>query len=488
MTTLPYTRPSLLDRALRIFADVRAGEAVTALLLAATGFFYLASANVAKVLREPLILMGGGATLTGFQLKSYTNAGAALLLLAVVPLYGRLAGRVPRRRLMNIVSPLFIGGFAGFFLLARLLVSVGVPFYIFLAVFNVMIVAQFWAFANDLYTDDEGKRLFPIAGVGASAGAAAGALLAGRLASYDLSLLFLVAAVPLVLAIVLTNVVDTRERHREKRQAPDALTSGLLPAATAQYRDATGEFRLVGDEYRAASGLHPTVSRTAEPPPEPTPASTAGAFGLVVRNRYLLLIALLVLLLNWVNTSGETMLSAFVEHRATIMTTSDAAKEAVIAQFYGGFFSIVNLVTLGVQMFLVSRFIKYLGVRGSLLVLPIISFGAYGLMAFVPVLGALRWAKIFENSTDYSLNNTVRQALFLPTTREEKYKAKQVTDAFCQRGGDVLSAITVLVGTSLLGWAAYRLAYVNLVLIVVWFTIAVIIGRRYRRLAAATAP
>lgn len=479
-------QPSPIDRALRLFADVRAGEAGTALLLASTGFFYLASANVAKVLREPLILVGGGSSLSGFQLKSYTNAGAALLLFLVVPLYGRLAGRVPRRRLMNVVSPVFVACFGGFFVLAEMLVPVGVPFYVFLAVFNVMIVAQFWAFANDLYTDDQGRRLFPIVGVGATAGAAAGAIAAGWLAALDLRLLFLVAAAPLAVAVILTNMVDARERRREVAASTDALTSSLLPAATTQYRAATGEFRIVDDQYRTASGLQPAVKRDQPPPDEPETRSTTGAFALVFRNPYLLLIAALVLLLNWVNTSGETILSAVLTDRAASLAGSQEGQQAILAQFYGGYYSTQNVLTLFIQLFLVSRFIKYLGVGGSLLVLPLIAFGGYAMMAFIPILAAVRWAKIFENSTDYSLNNTVRHTLFLPTTREEKFKAKQVTDSFAQRTGDFLSAVTVFVGTGLLGLAAARLAYVNLVLIVVWIVVAVAIGRRYKRLAAAT--
>ncbi len=486
MTTLPYTRPSLLDRALRVFTDVRAGEAATSLLLAVSIFLYMSSTNVGKVMRDAL-LVASATKLSGGQLKSYSSAGAAVLLLVVVPLYSRLASRVPRRRLMNIVTPIFVACLAGFYALSSLGVRVGVPFYAFLAVLNVMIVALFWGFANDVYTDEEGKRLFPVVGIGMSAGAVAGALLAGRVAALhlNLSVLFLVAAALLVLGTIVANVVDARERRREITTAPDALTSGLLPAATAQYRDATGEFRLVGDEYLTASGLQPVVKRDAPPPPEPTPTSTTGAFALVFRNPYLLFIAILVLLLNWVNTSGETILFDVVSTHAAA-AGSTAAREAAVAQFYGGYTAATNIVTLLIQLFLVSRIIKYAGVGASLLVLPVISFGAYGLMAFIPVLGALQWAKICENSTDYSLNNTVRNALFLPTTREEKYKAKQVTDAFSQRMGDVLSAVTVFIGTGLLGWAVYRLVYVNLVLIVVWFAIAVIVGRRYRRIATAT--
>jgi AAA family ATP:ADP antiporter len=486
MTAVPYARSSWLDRALRVFADVRAGEAATSLLLAVSIFLYMSSTSIGKVMRDAL-LVASATKLTGGQLKSYSSAGAAVLLLIVVPLYSRLASRVPRRRLMNIVTPVFVACLAGFYVLSGLGVRVGVPFYAFLAVLNVMIVALFWGFANDVYTDEEGKRLFPVVGVGMSAGAVAGALLAGRVAALhlNLSVLFLVAAALLVLGTLGANVVDARERRREKTTAPDALTSGLLPAATAQYRDATGEFRLVGDKYLTASGLQPVVKLDAPPPPEPTPTSTTGAFALVFRNPYLLLVATLVLLLNWVNTSGETILFDVVNTHAAA-AGSTAAREAAVAQFYGGYTAATNIVTLLAQLFLVSRIIKYAGVSASLLVLPLIALGSYTTIAFVPLLGAIQVGKILENSTDYSLNNTVRQTLFLPTTREEKYKAKQVTDAFSQRMGDVLSAITVFIGTGLLGWAVYRLAYVNLVLIVVWFVIAVIVGRRYRQVAAAT--
>ena len=70
----------------------------------------------------------------------------------------------------------------------------------------------------------------------------------------------------------------------------------------------------------------------------------------------------------------------------------------------------------------------------------------------VPSLGILRWVKTAENSIDYSLQNTVSQVLYLPTTRAQKYKAKQVIDTFVVRSGDLLAAGTVLVGTSVLAF------------------------------------
>jgi len=159
----------------------------------------------------------------------------------------------------------------------------------------------------------------------------------------------------------------------------------------------------------------------------------------------------------------------------------------VIGHFYSVYQGTVNLVTMLLQLFLVSRIIKYLKIPAALLILPIVALTAYSLILFIPLLAAVRWAKTAENSTDYSLNNTVRHALFLPTTREEKYKGKQVVDAMGQRAGDVMAALTWLTLTSALGMGYRQVAAVNLVLVVVWLVVAVLIGRRYLRLVAATA-
>jgi AAA family ATP:ADP antiporter len=128
--------------------------------------------------------------------------------------------------------------------------------------------------------------------------------------------------------------------------------------------------------------------------------------------------------------------------------------------------------------------IKYFGIRIGLLVLPIIALGAYAILAFVPILSVVRWAKTAENATDYSLQNTVRQALFLPTTREEKYKAKQAIDTFFVRAGDVFSAGLVYVGVNWLMFSTSHFAMFNFGLVIVWFIIAVLIGKRYTQMTA----
>ena len=136
-----------------------------------------------------------------------------------------------------------------------------------------------------------------------------------------------------------------------------------------------------------------------------------------------------------------------------------------------------------IYSFLVSRIVKYLGVGVGLMILPIISLGAYGLITFVPVLGYVRWAKTAENATDYSLNNTVRNMLFLPTTREQKYKAKQVVDSFAQRAGDTLSALLVLIGTTMIALSTSGFAIVNIAAVLIWLVVAFKVGKEYKRLA-----
>ena len=93
---------------------------------------------------------------------------------------------------------------------------------------------------------------------------------------------------------------------------------------------------------------------------------------------------------------------------------------------------------------------KYRGLRGALLALPLIALGGYAIIAAGVGFSVVRWIKTAENATDYSIMNTARQLLWLPTTRDEKYKAKQAIDTFFVRGGDVLSAAAVYVGTSVL--------------------------------------
>jgi AAA family ATP:ADP antiporter len=208
---------------------------------------------------------------------------------------------------------------------------------------------------------------------------------------------------------------------------------------------------------------------------------------MILRDRYLLGIALLMMVLNFVNTNGEYILGKTVTAEAARQVAAGAHAgadprewtERFVGGFYGDYFWWVNLVTALVQMFLVSRILKWFGVRVALFVLPAIAFLGYGLLALAPVLSVVRIAKIVENSTDYSLQNTARHALFLPTSREAKYKAKAAIDSFFWRGGDLLSSGLVFAG-SLLALATRQIAAINLALVVAWIAIVAWIAAEHR--------
>ena len=488
-------RSGWLDRFLRLFADVRAGEGTRVVLLAVNVFLILTAYYVLKPVREALILGQGSA-----ELKSYMSAAQVGVLALAVPLYGRLAGRLPRRQLINRVTAFFVVCLVGFYGLAQFHVPLGVVFFIWVGIFNLMIVAQFWSFANDIYTNDQGERLFPIVAFGASLGAVLGATIAGRLIGpFGVYQLLLVGAALLIVEVQITNYIDRRERTGDGSGETDVDRTGTFPAATSQYRMDTGELKALTKEdlkrYMESETSNGSAAVDAEPETEEIdepPSTGLGPFALVFRYRYLLLIAILMLLLNWVNTTGEYILGSVVEDAADAAvaagTTIGLTVEDYIGKFYSDFFSVVNLVGLLIQLFLVSRIVKFIGVAGALLVLPIIALGAYTLLAFYPVLAVVRWAKTAENSTDYSLNNTVRNMLFLPTTREQKYKAKQAIDSFFWRAGDVLSALLVFVGTTLLAWQTTSFAVFNLALVITWLAVAVAIGRRYRILVKEGRP
>jgi AAA family ATP:ADP antiporter len=503
-------RPHAADRFLRLFAEVRAGESTTVLLLALNLFLLLTAYYCIKPVREALILEGGGA-----EVKSYISAGVALLLLGAVPLYGLLASRMPRRRLINVVTIFFAGCLVIFFIVFRLgtpLLAQGIIFFLWIGIFSVMVVAQLWSFANDLYSSEEGERLFPIVMFGASFGAIFGSFISGRI----ITLLgvyppMIVASALLLISLLVTNYIDTRERRRTETDLPASVTTGSMPAASqeiplAEIRQAltgeipvekvtkalTGEISL--DEVRRAleTGEKPQPDQAAarasieETLQEVELAGVQNPFKMVLKCRYLLMIALLMLFLNWVNTTGEYLLGSVVKAAASEAVASGQAgglsEGAFIGRFWADFFGVVNTVALFLQLFVVSRAIKYLGVRVALVLLPLLSFGAYSLIAFYPVIAWVRWGKTAENATDYSLQNTLRHMLFLPCTREQKYKAKQAIDTFFVRAGDVLQAVTVYVGTTYLALRVSQFAVFNMALVLVWLVLAVLIGREYRRL------
>ena len=428
---------TFVERLLSPIADVRQEEALSALLMTLLMFLILAAYYELKTAREVFILSQGGA-----EVKSYSSAGQALLLLVLIPAYGAFASKVNRERLVKWVTLFFVGNLLLFAAAYKAGLNIGIAYFLWVGIFNVMVIAQFWAFANDLYTQEQGKRLFPLIGVGSSLGAWAGSMRAGQLvASIGPMALLMRGAAILVVCAFLAGVVSRLTQRTATREM----------TAAAQ-----------------------------------KPLGKEGGFQLIRKDRYLLLIALLTVLLNVVNTTGEYLFGRYVVEQSLTIQGSGAAlaaaRERFIGETYSHLFSTVNLVGFLLQMFVVSRVFKFLGVGKALLVHPIVAGVGYLLMLRAPSLQLMTWLKTADNSLDYSLGNTTKQALWLPTSREAKYKAKQAVDSFFMRAGDVVSAGLVFVAERL-AFAVPAFAAVNVILVAGWLAVAGLLNVAMRRKA-----
>lgn len=314
-------------------------------------------------------------------------------------------------------------------------------YFLWVGVFNVMVIAQDRAFANDLYTEEQGKRLFPLIGIGSSLGAWVGSIRAGTLIEQAGPWRLLAGgAAILVVCAVLAGFVD----------------------------------RLTGRQ----------VAGQPAPERERLPEGQSG-FSMILSDRYLMLIAVLVLLLNVVNTSGGYLFDRYVTATADARfgAAATAARQQFIGQTYSSYFGYVNLVGFLLQTFLVSRVFRFLGVARALVIHPIVALVGYVGMLRAPSFEFIRALKIADNSIEYSLGNTTRQALWLPTSRSAKYKAKQAVDAFCVRAGDVLQAGVVYSG-ELLSFGVTSFAALNIVFVLCWLAVV----RGLQRSLAARAP
>lgn len=398
--------------------EVREGEWRLVLLFFANLFLLLTAYYMLKVIREPLVLLEGGAVQ-----RSYARGLQAALSLLVIPAYGILSDRFEPAKLVKWIMGVFVVCVAGFIYLGQLGFHVGFAFYVWLGLFSTLSIAQFWSLASDVLTEAEGVRLFPLVAAGGTLGGICGAQLAAHLSYGHPHQPMLVAAALLISCALLTHI--THDAALAHRQRVPGLPSG-----------------------------------------EP---DRRGGLSLVLHDRYLLLIALSVLLLNLVNSTGDFVLARLVS--ASVEGVPMSARHHVIAEFYGNFQTYVSVLTSAVQIFVVARLFKLVGIGSALLCLPLLVLGGYGAAALSPTLALVAIVKVGQDSAEYSLQNTAQQALFLRASRAAKYKGKAAIDTFFVRLGDLAATLWIFVGTQLdMSIRTYALG--NVLVALVWLGLA----------------
>lgn len=444
------TRHRLLPRSFVPF-DVRCGEGRTASLMFAAVFFIMCAYYMVKPLREGWIAVSAVGGLSRVEMKAYSSLAQSILLLAIVGTYARVAAHCTARALLRRSAFACAMALAIFwvaqpdFVVANV-PGIGIAFYLWVGMFGVFVVAQFWAFATDLYADDRGRRLLPLVAIGGTAGAAAGSWLYGWLAGFGPAAahaIMLIAIVPLLLA------------------------TALAESAARSFAD---------------------LVRHA-------PAKRRPSLGRVFNDRFVLAAGMLALFLSWAGTNGENLLFQIVQDGVARTGTaaavgSSAALEharAATTAFYGDFYLWTNVAALVVQVLLTSRLLARGGLAAIIFVLPILALFTSAIAALAPVLAVLKWVKIAEQATDYSLNHTARQVLWLPASAETKMETKPTVDSLFVRLGDAMAALTVLASAHCGGHATEMLIAVNLVLTIAWIVTAAIAVREHGTLLALRA-
>jgi AAA family ATP:ADP antiporter len=457
-TTMQLSR---LERFLRLFTEVRSGEGVTAVLMFVNVFLLLCAYYFVKPLREAWLSVTDVMGLEPKELKAYSAFAQSLVLLPVIAWYGTLSDRMHRSTLITRATLFCMSNLVIFFIWRPggpfdAIPGAGLAFYIWVSIFGLFVVAQFWAFAADIYTDERGRRLMPMIAIGATGGAAFGSSVVTPMvkgAEFGADVLLLAALVPLAFSIALTRVVDAKEG------------GGATPAPPAE----------------------PEAPRAEKP---------RGGFAMIATSRFLMAAAAITLLLNWVNTNGENLLFSVIveflkEEVAEKGLTDPAAVESFtkdgVAAFYGNFFTWVNAAALILQALVASRLLKYGGFGVILLMLPVISLLSYATMALVPVLIVIKMMKVAENSTDYSINNTARSVLWLPTTSDMKFKCKPAIDTIFVRMGDGFSAATVWFGTNVIALSNQGYFAFNVALVLIWLAASIVLVREHRKITEANA-
>ncbi len=432
------TDANRFERCLTLFAPVRAGEGRAVAILWLQAFSLMFAWYLIRPVREALILTEGGA-----EFRSYAVAVQALLLILIVPAYSAWVRRTDPRRVYLLVNAFFLANLLLFFAAGRVGLPLGFMFFVWGSLFSVMAVTQFWAFATDLFNVRSGERLFGLVAIGISAGAFAGAqaaaLLFDVLGPYGL---MLASAAALVAAIAL---------------------GGRVHAAIPAFSQGLG----------------------AEARPAPGPGRWLGGFAVVAGSRYLTGIAALVVLLNWITSAGDFVLSSWLVDVAA--REAPGAQSEFIGRFMGNYCSVVTLASFLIQLLLVSRIIQFAGLARALLLTPVAFAAGYLLVGIVPAFLLLQSVLVVQRSFDYSLLNTTRNALLLPMGREAKYQAKTAIDTFFYRTGDLLATGSIYVGLRLFDDVRAQLIWLIAALSLALLLVAWLVGREYARRERAAA-
>ncbi len=394
-------------------------------------FGVLSSYYIMRPIRDEMGVAGGVNNL------QWLFTGTLLGMVALNLPFAYLVKTLPRRRFIPLTYRFFalnIILFAAFFYLADApqTVWIGRAFFIWVSVYNLFVVSIFWQMNVDLFSPEQGKRLFGFIAAGATLGAIVGSALTAALARYVSPIVLLLgAAVLLELAV---------------------FAVGRL------------------------SRLSPVLSRQPGGEDQPIGGSVVAGITHAIRSPYLVNVSLFLLLF--------AITSTFLYFQQAGIVSQSFADRGAQTAFFATIDLVVNTLTLIVQLFFTGRILVLLGVALALGFLPLLTMIGFGALAFAPNLSAIAVFQVLRRAGDYAIARPTREVLFTVVPREDRYKAKSFIDTFVYRLGDQLGAWGVA-GLRALGAGVTELALVAIPIALLWLVNALWLGRRQEARAKA---
>ncbi len=411
----------------RVFC-IEPGEVKVVFSSFAYFFFLMASYFILRPLRDTM------GTVYGVAHLQELFTGTFVLSFVAAPVFAGFASRIRLATFLPWVYWFIAITMVVFYLLFRRVANdhwVAAAFYVWLSTFNLITISVFWSLMADIFSTGQARRLFGFI----AAGGTLGTIMAP-------------AFVTLFVKAVGTN--------------------NLLLISAGGFAMCALLVRLLESEKQKL------ISTGAETQPTTLTRSLGGnpfdGFALLFRSRYLLMIALFLLLMTWISTVIYFQLGDLI--------SKDFASRAARTQAYATIDLATNSIAILIQLFGTGRFVQRFGVTAGLLLNPVIMVVAFLAVAFSPVLLVLGGIQVVRRFSEYAIAKPSRDMLFTIVDQQAKYKAKNVIETVVYRFGDLTSA---WLSAAILPFGVAGLAIFGIAVSVLWFPVAFVMGRQYEK-------
>jgi AAA family ATP:ADP antiporter len=404
-------------------------------------FAVLASNSILGPIRDTMGIAGGVRNLP--WLFTGTLVGMVLLNLP----FAYLVKKLPRSRFIPLTYRFFalnivLFGVALHVADAEQTVWVGRIFFIWVSVYNLFVVSVFWQLNVDLFSPEQGKRLFGFIAAGATIGALVGSAITASLArSVSPTWLLVGAAVLLEVAV---------------------FCAGRLGKLSPALHRRPGELAAARSDTEGADE-------------RPVGGSVLAGIVHVFRSPYLLAVCTFLLL--------YAITSTFAYFQQQQIISEGIPDKGAQTSFLASITFGVNSLALVVQLFLTGRIVALLGVAIALAVAPVLTMLGFAALAMTPSLGVIAVFQVLRRGSEYAITRPAREVIYTVVSREDRYKTKGFIDTFIYRLGDQAGAWTY--GATGAGSRAAPLIAIGVAAL--WLLNALWLGRRQKALEAAPA-